>query len=239
MMPEHAPALSTRDTASRVAAIETRYGGYRFRSRIEARWAVFFTRLGLDWEYEEQGFAVRRREEPSVTPSRALDAAWPEPARAPGFVDKPSPQVRYLPDFHIRSLGLYLEVKPASPQLVDPDGVKRWQYFAGEVALEWDRGRTAMLCGQIPDPETVDALGPPRPYEWYEQSIVMLGDWHAAWCSCPSGDHFDIQFQARGGRILCGCPRIADDHYRTGNDPRILNAYAAARTARFEHGEAP
>lgn len=28
-------------------AIETRYKGYRFRSRLEARWAVFFDALGL------------------------------------------------------------------------------------------------------------------------------------------------------------------------------------------------
>lgn len=37
-------------------AIETRYKGYRFRSRLEARWAVFFDALGLRWEYEPQGF---------------------------------------------------------------------------------------------------------------------------------------------------------------------------------------
>lgn len=37
-------------------AIETRYKGYRFRSRLEARWAVFFDALGLRWEYEPEGF---------------------------------------------------------------------------------------------------------------------------------------------------------------------------------------
>ena len=37
-------------------AIETRYKGYRFRSRLEARWAVFFDTLGLQWEYEREGF---------------------------------------------------------------------------------------------------------------------------------------------------------------------------------------
>lgn len=38
------------------APIETRYKGYRFRSRLEARWAVFFDALGLKWEYEPEGF---------------------------------------------------------------------------------------------------------------------------------------------------------------------------------------
>lgn len=39
-------------------AIETRYKGYRFRSRLEARWAVFFDTLGIRWEYEPEGFEL-------------------------------------------------------------------------------------------------------------------------------------------------------------------------------------
>lgn len=39
-----------------IKAIETRYKGYRFRSRLEARWAVFFDACGYSWEYEPQGF---------------------------------------------------------------------------------------------------------------------------------------------------------------------------------------
>lgn len=37
-------------------AIDTQYKGYNFRSRLEARWAVFFDALGLKWEYEPEGF---------------------------------------------------------------------------------------------------------------------------------------------------------------------------------------
>jgi hypothetical protein len=37
-------------------AINTQYKGYNFRSRLEARWAVFFDALGLKWEYEPEGF---------------------------------------------------------------------------------------------------------------------------------------------------------------------------------------
>jgi hypothetical protein len=36
--------------------IETRYKGYRFRSRLEARWAVFFDAVGEGWEYEKEGY---------------------------------------------------------------------------------------------------------------------------------------------------------------------------------------
>lgn len=37
-------------------AIETSYAGRRFRSRLEARWAVFFDRAGIDWQYEPEGY---------------------------------------------------------------------------------------------------------------------------------------------------------------------------------------
>ncbi len=39
-----------------IKAIETKYSGYRFRSRLEARWAVFFDALGVKWEYEIEGY---------------------------------------------------------------------------------------------------------------------------------------------------------------------------------------
>lgn len=39
-----------------IQAIETTYQGYRFRSRLEARWAVFFDALGMEWQYEKEGY---------------------------------------------------------------------------------------------------------------------------------------------------------------------------------------
>jgi hypothetical protein len=39
-------------------AIETAYNGYRFRSRLEARWAVFFDTLGVSYVYEPEGFEL-------------------------------------------------------------------------------------------------------------------------------------------------------------------------------------
>ena len=37
-------------------AIDTVYNGYKFRSRLEARWAVFFDEAGITWEYEKEGY---------------------------------------------------------------------------------------------------------------------------------------------------------------------------------------
>ncbi|TWE29901.1 hypothetical protein [Prauserella muralis] len=69
--------------------IETEYDGYRFRSRLEARWAVFFDNAGIDFRYEPEGILVPT----SFIPGWA-------PPRAP-----------YLPDFYLPDLGLYVEVK--------------------------------------------------------------------------------------------------------------------------------
>ncbi len=41
-----------------IKAIETEYNGYKFRSRLEARWAVFFDYCGIPYEYEPEGFEV-------------------------------------------------------------------------------------------------------------------------------------------------------------------------------------
>ena len=39
-----------------IKAIDTLYNGYKFRSRLEARWAVFFDEIGIEYRYEPEGF---------------------------------------------------------------------------------------------------------------------------------------------------------------------------------------
>lgn len=41
-----------------IKAIETHYKSCKFRSRTEARWAVFFDTIGISWEYEVEGFQL-------------------------------------------------------------------------------------------------------------------------------------------------------------------------------------
>lgn len=72
-----------------IKAIETSYKGYRFRSRLEARWAVFFDVLRIKWEFEPEGFELPGGQ-------RYL----------PDF---------FLPKFnHADGLGMYVEVKPTT-----------------------------------------------------------------------------------------------------------------------------
>jgi len=77
-----------------IKPIETRYKGYRFRSRLEARWAVLFDTLGVQYQYEVEGFEL----------------------------DDFNKTIRYLPDFLLLKDGrphFWVEVKPYMPPLED------------------------------------------------------------------------------------------------------------------------
>lgn len=39
-------------------AIQTEYDGFLFRSRLEARWAVLLNTLGIEYEYEKEGYQL-------------------------------------------------------------------------------------------------------------------------------------------------------------------------------------
>jgi len=41
-----------------ITAIQTTYNGTMFRSRLEARWAIFFDSIGLKWIYEMEGYEL-------------------------------------------------------------------------------------------------------------------------------------------------------------------------------------
>ncbi len=77
-------------------AIETRYHRYRFRSRLEARWAVALDVLSLPWEYEKEGYNL-----------------GPAGSYLPDF---------WLPTVTLRSdprPGLWLEIKGQGPTEVE------------------------------------------------------------------------------------------------------------------------
>jgi hypothetical protein len=41
-----------------IKPIETRWGNWLFRSRLESRWAIFLNRLGIEFEYEKEGYTL-------------------------------------------------------------------------------------------------------------------------------------------------------------------------------------
>jgi len=61
LAPRQPLALGSLGCGMSAIPIETRYAACRFRSRLEARWAVFFDSLGIPWQYEPQGFFMNGR----------------------------------------------------------------------------------------------------------------------------------------------------------------------------------
>ena len=45
-----------------IKTIPTTYNNIKFRSRLEARWAVFFDQLGIKYLYEYEGFELENKE---------------------------------------------------------------------------------------------------------------------------------------------------------------------------------
>ena len=79
---------------TKTRSIQTYYKGYYFRSRLEARYAVFLDYLGIRWKYETEGYIIEKNEF-SETFGHVGEA--------------------YLPDFFLPDLYIYLEIKPEGP----------------------------------------------------------------------------------------------------------------------------
>ena len=79
-----------------IKPIETYYNGYRFRSRLEARWAVFFDAFDIEYQYEVEGFKTE-------TPY--------------------GEDIFYLPDFYLPKEECYVEVK-GTDEALRADGRK-------------------------------------------------------------------------------------------------------------------
>jgi len=185
-----------------VQPIETFYRGYRFRSRLEARWGVFFDALGVAWVYEPEGFVL-----PSGT--------------------------YYLPDFYLPEQGFWFDVKPRYCSQAEQEST-----YAKLCELSRplsDRG--FVLCGE-PYAEK-DPV-----YHNLELAYEIIGfDEPLHFAECITCHQIGITYCGWTGYVKCQCPPYWERPYshkvRGGNHPRLMNAYATARAARFEYGETP
>lgn len=226
-----------------VAAIQTRYAGYHFRSRLEARWAVFLDHLGVEWLYEPEGYSL------------------PSGPYLPDFLVHPHTPYQFwleikpvLPDAGGREAGVLMELANATRihafMYCRPPGspVPLHSDWAAEFGRHFYADRRYLK--PVPGYE-----------EWHELDTWDSGLEHTGLWAYPGNQHpgtMDLwwtdcpiceRVMLTGGGNITGCPASgADDErrYTYGADmlprvtsPRLLAAYAAARSARFEHGETP
>ncbi len=98
-----------------ITPIPTLYGGTTFRSRLEARWVVFFDSLGIEWRYEPEGFKLA--DGSMYLPDFFLPQfkLWAEVKPAGGFTDEVMSKVRPFVEAGMGSL-LLLEDYPAGEE---------------------------------------------------------------------------------------------------------------------------
>lgn len=210
---------------SAIKPIETHYKGYRFRSRLEARWAVFFDALDIEWEYEKEGYDLG-------------EYGW------------------YLPDF-------WLPIKHSVYS-----GAGYWIEIKGEltgegVEIAWKKLRALstktkhnglLLIGNIGDCVSFKTHHS-APLHWpeyrlgieiqntkqylheledYKEYILMSADIDAAIIEIRK------QISQFSNALMSALDAFDENGYLTGSKGGKFDAaVAAARSARFEHGETP
>lgn len=199
---------------SRINAIETFYKGYRFRSRLEARWAVFFDALGVEYEYEPQGF---------VLPS--------------GKHYLPDFKIKCYGtrgDFCDQPFDLWIEVKGEMTQQ-DADKIHE---FAGQIVYygQWSIYKVetpVLVVGNIPDPYTYCECGSGSLHSYEEMNGIRIYPWNY---ETIDGDYFAAYPAVKDGRFYLDGD---DSNYMTMNPYVIRDAFIKARQARFEYCETP
>lgn len=233
-----------------IKAIETRYKGYRFRSRLEARWAVFFDILDISWEYEKEGFD--------------LDGVW----YLPDF---------WLPELkcwvEIKGQEPTLEENEKARLLAL--GTKETTFILWG-SLEPFRQERITLRSLEESKAIFKKTGeycPTTDIKYYgtlghrfkcNGNEVYLSDTFYRFAECRECHKVEIVFLGLCSELSCSChsifkqKKIDEIHAealveyestmievvldsvscrRCYETPRLVKAYAAARQARFEHGE--
>ena len=209
-------------------AIQTRYNGYHFRSRLEARWAVWLDTLGIAYTYELQGF--------DLDGEAYLPDFW-----LPGSPDRirdSKPQV---------GAGCWLEIKPApltdnEEKLLSNLALHTHCYALAFAGDPWP-GEFA-LYGANPKggvhfrPPTLCPMCEGVGYDKYPADGEWRGIQYSAWRAHPCGwcqtEHPD--------RSICWMVLYSFFCHQLDNTPdqeQVNAAFQRARAARFEHGEHP
>lgn len=215
-------------------AIETVYHGYRFRSRLEARWAVFFDTLGIKYEYEKEGYELG-------------DAGWYLPdfwlpeqrcwVEIKG--DEPTQQeiekAQALAKLRVHDWEQLGPVYIFSGQIVVPS-----DHVAVPVAHGCWGNDNAKLSRDLP--RHCWQLCPVcRTFTIWSQygHLGPTNNWQCITCDC--GDERDkwLQLGAWAGYEWSKGDWVTRTPIDVTRAPQLIDAYIAAQQARFEHGETP
>ena len=203
--------------------IETIYNGYRFRSRLEARWAVFFDTIGAEWEYEPEGFVLT--DGTKYLPDFLLHNVYG----------------RGAPD-------IYVEIKGV---LTDEDlhKISLFSYGSGKNFVCGVVENPIIIFGKIPKERLSKGFwyehfcnhnlekrySPPRRYLDFGDPYHETRLYDLAFSDGDDGYYTEPVAKKGGGLVL----DYLDNPYDCVDRELTFEAYKKARQARFEHGEKP
>lgn len=221
-----------------IQAIETRYAGCRFRSRAEARFAVFFDALNVPWLYEPEGYQLSNGF--AYLPDFLLYPGTPWAMWLEVKTDSPTPDeilkcAGLAEDTGIRTY-LYFdrrfEAAPEQPDVTLSDFFDPQEWAKGDDG-DWTlQARVQPWKLRLP---TTAYFFPARPNT---RTSPRAAHWW--WMDCSVCGRLRLKLYGQRGH----CPAVPDNKltavpwptfaHRT---PRLLKAYDAARSSRFEFGE--
>jgi hypothetical protein len=234
-------------------AIETTWKGYRFRSRLEARWAVFLSTLGVQWEYEAEGYELSDGtrylpdfwlpNEQAWIEVKGADPSPDEMATCAQLADEaglPVIMVVGTPGYELVECPREDYRQPTHDEIVflgynppPPD----WRVWDWVVALEDREGGLALEEFLVKE----GLIRPGMQFASERDRLIFLlekdreyyrnkyGREHRKWGAGLTSERWLDHL------VLC------DGRLALGNGPcrKMEAAATAARSARFEHGESP
>ena len=197
--------------------IETEWNGYRFRSRLEARWAVFFDTLGIPYEYEVQGYRI---DGVSYLPDFWL------PKQDCWFEVKPE-----YPGDAYRQMLKRLAMLSGKCVVIATQGDFRPVHTAFDPECgpygPFLGAKLATLLNAYPEDFEGD-------FDSWDECLMCSPDE-------PNAPPFFAPFYAPFRLPIWGEHNRRfhpnTEHHASGDTPHLREAYRAARQARFEHGE--
>ena len=226
-------------------AIQTVYKGYRFRSRLEARWAVFFDALGIKWEYEKEGYDLDGiwylpdfwlPELECWIEVKGKEPTEQEHAKAQRLAETSNHPVILLGEMPAPHDEHRMGYKMDSDMWLTQ--VARFQGYAPELDLSLDRISE--------DRKHIYAWDWKKPFYWTICGFcgeVALACYWTTWTTCKCLHEAISRWPRRPRKksdrqslwLYMHSETIGNLSYRD----ELIGAYDAARQARFEHGEQP
>jgi len=156
-----------------IKSIETEYRGTIYRSKLEARWCVFFDTLGVKYEYEPQHYDLGFEnpdwnwlDEESLREELSCNWEYDEDDIRREVWKEKNKKIFYLPDFWLPEFQHWIEIKGKYPTVEEQRKARYLAYHTGFPAT--------VLYGNIPDPKEEDWAKNTEVYQSDMNIIALL-----------------------------------------------------------------